>query len=112
MTKSETQSIFRQMRMVVALPQSMMAFGVGDWKALVCTWAAIFAQTPCEHISAAIHRYIRDGGRYWPYPGEIAERLPNDPGIPLRDIMEGRYTSKRDAKELEERFERYGGRRI
>lgn len=112
MTKKETKILFRKIKSVVALPQAMASYSADDWQSLSQTWCGIFSQTPIEHMIAAFHRYVMDGGRYWPYPGEIAERLPHDPCVSLRDVMDGRYTTKRDARELEARFERYGGRRI
>lgn len=65
-------------------------------------WLSIFRGDDPLHFSAAINRYIHDGGVFWPYPGEIADLMPSDDSCAtLKEIGDLRYTSRKDARELQ-----------
>lgn len=104
MTQKEIANIFEKMRLLVILTEAQRAYTAPQWRDLVGLWHSIFASEYYTHVWAGIRRYIHDGGKFWPYPGEIIASMPaGDPDADaLRDL---KYETRAQAKARRERDE-------
>ena len=76
MTRKDIASMFEAMRDMFIMPEKMREYTAREWAGLVTTWLGVFAGDPYKHVWAAVRLYARNGGRFWPFPGEIADNMP------------------------------------
>lgn len=76
MTHDETISLFDFMKKSCKMTAAVCAYDSEGWAIAVHAWECVFASDTYERVLAGVRRYIHDGGRWWPYPGEVADCMP------------------------------------
>lgn len=76
MNHNETANLFEKMREVLSLTDTQRGYDAKQWRACVNLWQGIFAGDDFAHVWAGVRMYIHNGGKWWPYPGEIADMMP------------------------------------
>lgn len=105
MTNKEMTNLFECMRRLFCLNDMQLAYDAQAWKNAVRLWHGVFQNDDFSHVWAAVRMYIRNGGKYWPYPGEIADLMPScsycDDDSLRRLTYHTRAQEKIDAKRYE-----------
>ena len=78
MTHNDIKTLFAKMRELLIPTETQRSYDARQWRECMDLWFGIFNADSFACVWAAVRRYIRDGGKFWPYPGEIADRLPCD----------------------------------
>lgn len=71
MSEHELSELFYTMRVMFCIPAYMQEFTSMQWKVLKDVWRDVFKEESIDAIWDAVRKYARDGGKFWPYPGEI-----------------------------------------
>jgi hypothetical protein len=109
MTRKEMQNLFDALRRMVCMTEAQRAYDARAWRDCVSLWHGIFAGDSYETVWAGVRRYIHDGGRYWPYPGEIADLMPAY-DVDVQALCELRYTTRAAARARDKRAARSAAR--
>lgn len=75
MSDTELSELFYTMRVMFCIPAYMQSFTSTQWKLLKDVWRGVFGAESIESVWDAVRKYARDGGKFWPYPGEIGNIL-------------------------------------
>lgn len=116
MTRIEVQKIFEKLICCCCLVGKMNQYNARDWNRLIDTWCDVFSADRYVCVYWAACRYIHEGGKFWPYPGEISALLPANDCIDEDSLKSMSYQTVEQKKEADKRFDEnkilnpYGGR--
>jgi hypothetical protein len=68
--------LFGKMREIFYIGSTRRDYTSEQWEDLMWMWTDIFSGEDPERVWAGVRRYAHDGGRYWPYPAEVADAMP------------------------------------
>lgn len=106
MTHNEVTTLFEKMREVLCLTEKQRGYDAKQWRACMNLWLGIFAGDEFRNVWAGVRMYINRGGKYWPYPGEIADLMPSCPWNEDADLRNLTYHTRAQAKIDAVRYER------
>lgn len=73
MSERELSELFDTMRIMFCIPGYMQEFSAEKWRVLKNVWRGVFGAESIENVWNAVRKYASEGGKYWPYPGEIGK---------------------------------------
>lgn len=106
MTRKEMAQMFEIMRDLVCLTETQRAFDAKKWRDCINSWCSIFSTEQYSHVWAGVRMYIHNGGKFWPYPGEIADLMPSSPWCENSELRDLLYQTRAQARIEQERIER------
>lgn len=104
MIKKDMKSLFASMRGMFRLTREQSEFSAHDWSALLESWCGVFAADRYEHVWAGVRMYARNGGVYWPYPGEIADMMPAGDWYEDKALRDLSFRTRARQREIEARM--------
>ena len=105
MKKEEIKTAFFLLCTCCALPKEMKSYSNQDWENLINMWCDVFVGIRYNLLHCAILRYIKEGGKYFPYPGEIAGLLPFNKCISDEDACRLDYQTVAQKKAQDKAFD-------
>lgn len=106
MTQKEMAQLFERLRDLVCLTESQRAFDARKWRECVSLWLGVFARDSYADVWAGVRMYIHNGGKFWPYPGEIADLMPASPWCDNAELRDLSYQTRAQARIEADRLEK------
>lgn len=106
MTRKDMAQLFDRMRDLVLLTERQRSFDARKWRECVDMWLGIFAKESYADVWAGVRMYIHGGGKFWPYPGEVADLMPSSPWCDNAELRDLTYKTRAQARDEAERIER------
>lgn len=104
-TRNTVEFVFEKLVKCCALPAKMNQYNDSDWSQLVSCWFDIFSSVKPEQLYYAACRYIKEGGKYFPFPGEIASLLPANECIDSDALKRLDYQTIQQKKDADKAFD-------
>lgn len=104
-TRNTIELVFGKLVKCCALSAKMNQYNDSDWMQLVSCWLDIFSCVKPEQIYYAACRYIKEGGKYFPFPGEIASLLPANEYIDSDALKRLDYQTIQQKKDADKAFD-------
>lgn len=98
MTHSEMKTLFEKMKELVCMTEKQRLYDARQWKECVNLWLSVFAPDEFRNVWAGVRMYINRGGKYWPYPGEIADLMPACPYLENDELRNLTFKTRAAAK--------------